>query len=138
MQTHLEPTPLKWNDMPYNASAELPAPVSEVSSEELVRRLRERQREAAQQYTCLTTRERQVLQMVTEGLPNKTVARALQISIKTVEKHRSSVMRKLRLRSVCDLLRFWFALTWDDSLQSERSQQFSVPASAARTYPSFS
>lgn len=65
---------------------------------------------------CLTERERQIMEMVTSGLPNKAVARQLEISIKTVEKHRSNVMRKLRINTMCDLLRFWFTLTWDDAL----------------------
>jgi FixJ family two-component response regulator len=92
---------------------------SDLTSEELVRRLRERQRAAAKIFASLTLRERQVLQMVTTGLPNKAVANQLNLSIKTVEKHRGSLMRKLRLKSVCDLLQFWFTLTWDRSLNAD-------------------
>lgn len=90
----------------------------DLTSEELVRRLRERQRAAAENFARLTLRERQVLQLVTSGLPNKAVANQLNLSIKTVEKHRSSLMRKLRLKSMCDLLQFWFTLTWDRSLNA--------------------
>jgi DNA-binding NarL/FixJ family response regulator len=92
--------------------------LSDLSSEEVVRRLRERQREAAQVFGRLTMRERQVLQMVTNGLPNKAVASQLSLSIKTVEKHRGSIMRKLGLKSVCQLLYFWYSLTWDQSLEA--------------------
>jgi two-component system response regulator DctR len=70
--------------------------------------------------SCLTIRERQVMQLVTSGLPNKTVAHQLQLSVKTVEKHRGRLMKKLRLHSMCELFRFWFVLTWDELLQSER------------------
>ena len=64
-------------------------------------------------------RERQVMQLVTSGLPNKTVALQLQLSVQTVEKHRGRLMKKLRLQSMCELFRFWFVLTWDELLQSE-------------------
>ncbi len=59
-----------------------------------------------------------VMQLVTSGLPNKTVAHQLQLSVKTVEKHRGRLMKKLRLHSMCELFRFWFVLTWDEMLHS--------------------
>ena len=89
------------------------------SPDDAVRRLRDQQREAARMLACLTKREREVMQLVTSGLPNKTVARQLQLSVKTVEKHRGRLMKKLRLHSMCELFRFWFVLTWDELLQSE-------------------
>ena len=89
-------------------------------SDEAVQRLYDRQRKAAQMLNCLTIRERQVMQLVTSGMPNKTVAHQLQLSVKTVEKHRGRLMKKLRLHSMCELFRFWFVLTWDELLQSER------------------
>ena len=54
----------------------------------------------------LTPRERQVLQLVSEGKSNKEVAAALRISVKTAEAHRANIMRKLQLRSVSDLVRY--------------------------------
>ncbi len=51
----------------------------------------------------LTTREREVLKLVAEGLGNKQVAHHLSLSIKTVEKHRASLMRKLGLRNIAML-----------------------------------
>ena len=89
-------------------------------SDEAVQRLYDQQRKAAQMLSCLTLRERQVMQLVTSGMPNKTVAHQLQLSVKTVEKHRGRLMKKLRLHSMCELFRFWFVLTWDELLQSER------------------
>ena len=47
----------------------------------------------------LTTREREVLQLVAQGKANKETASELCISIKTVEKHRSNLMRKLGLHN---------------------------------------
>lgn len=89
---------------------------SELSPEELVQRLRDRQLEASRKFQCLSPRETQVLQMVTRGFPNKAIASELKLSIKTIEKHRGSIMRKLRLRSLCELVHFWVTLTWDSTL----------------------
>jgi len=54
----------------------------------------------------LTPREREVVQLVAEGLSNKQVGRQLQLSIKTVETHRSAAMRKAGLSSTADLVRY--------------------------------
>jgi DNA-binding NarL/FixJ family response regulator len=53
----------------------------------------------------LTDRERQVVQLVAEGKMNKQIGDILEISIKTVETHRSSVMQKLNLRTTAELVR---------------------------------
>jgi DNA-binding NarL/FixJ family response regulator len=52
----------------------------------------------------LTDRERQTLNMIVAGQSNKEIANALGISIKTVDKHRTSLMQKLNVRSVAQLL----------------------------------
>jgi DNA-binding NarL/FixJ family response regulator len=54
----------------------------------------------------LTSREREIVQLLAEGKSNKEVARALDLSVKTVETHRAAVMRKLDLHSIADLVRF--------------------------------
>jgi DNA-binding NarL/FixJ family response regulator len=54
----------------------------------------------------LTPREREVLQLVAEGNTNRQIAHYLGISIKTVEKHRFSLMEKLNIRDVTGLVRF--------------------------------
>ena len=56
--------------------------------------------------SSLTHREREVVQQVAEGRINKEVAARLDISIKTVETHRASAMRKLKLRTTADLVRY--------------------------------
>jgi DNA-binding NarL/FixJ family response regulator len=60
--------------------------------------------EAAQ--TTLTGREREIVQLVAEGKSNKEAASTLGISVKTIEAHRANIMRKLRLHSVSDLVRY--------------------------------
>jgi DNA-binding NarL/FixJ family response regulator len=54
----------------------------------------------------LTSRQREVLQLVAEGKTNKDVAQLLGIAVKTAEAHRTSIMTKLGLHSVGDLVRF--------------------------------
>lgn len=54
----------------------------------------------------LTSREREVVQLLAEGKSNKQIATLLQLSVKTVETHRTSAMRKLGLKSLPDLVRF--------------------------------
>lgn len=53
----------------------------------------------------LTNRERQVMSLVCEGLPNKAIARQLGISHKTVEIHRSNVLKKMEVPSSGALIR---------------------------------
>jgi two-component system response regulator FixJ len=57
----------------------------------------------------LTARERDVLQGLAQGLPNKTIAYDLGISPRTVEVHRANLMTKLGVRSLSDALRIAFA-----------------------------
>ena len=54
----------------------------------------------------LTAREREVLRGIVRGQTNKEIAAALGISHRTVETHRESLMRKLRIRTVAGLTRF--------------------------------
>jgi PAS domain S-box-containing protein len=53
----------------------------------------------------LTDREHDVMRLVVAGDANKVIARKLNLSIKTIEKHRSSLMKKLQVRSVPELVR---------------------------------
>lgn len=54
----------------------------------------------------LTAREREVLQLIADGWSNKQIATDLKISIKTVEKHRQSVMNKLDIHETAGLTRY--------------------------------
>ena len=56
--------------------------------------------------SSLTHREREVVQHVAEGRINKEIAARLSISVKTVETHRASAMRKLKLKTTADLVRY--------------------------------
>lgn len=59
--------------------------------------------EATNSWDTLTHREREVLKLVAEGHPNKYIADYLCLSIKTVEKHRSNLMKKLDLHNASTL-----------------------------------
>jgi DNA-binding NarL/FixJ family response regulator len=54
----------------------------------------------------LTCREVEVLQLIAEGGANKQIAGELNISIKTVEKHRQNLMDKLRIHDTASLTRY--------------------------------
>jgi DNA-binding NarL/FixJ family response regulator len=54
----------------------------------------------------LSSREREVLQLIAEGKTNKDIASALKLSVYTVEAHRGRIMEKLNLHSVGELVRF--------------------------------
>ena len=56
--------------------------------------------------TVLTSREREVVQLIAEGHSNKEVGRVLKISPKTVECHRASAMQKLHINSAAGLVRY--------------------------------
>jgi DNA-binding NarL/FixJ family response regulator len=55
-------------------------------------------------YDLLTPREREVLQLIAEGKSNKDIANLLNLSVYTVESHRSNLMEKLNLRSLPELI----------------------------------
>ena len=57
----------------------------------------------------LSARETEVLQLIAEGAANKQVAVELSISIKTVEKHRQSLMEKLSIHDTAGLTRYAIA-----------------------------
>jgi DNA-binding CsgD family transcriptional regulator len=54
----------------------------------------------------LTSREREVLQMLAEGKTNKEIAVVLNLSVYTVDAHRGRIMEKLNLHSINELVRF--------------------------------
>lgn len=57
-------------------------------------------------YSLLTAREREVLQLIAEGKSTKEVAKELFVSAKTIEWHRSQLMKKLKVQSVAELVKY--------------------------------
>ena len=69
----------------------------------------DRKKDAEVRLQALTGRERDVLEGLAQGLPNKTIAYDLGISPRTVEIHRANLMTKLQVRSLSEALRIAFA-----------------------------
>ena len=68
--------------------------------------LRSTEDSASPATVALSPRERHIVQLLAEGSNNKEVARTLQLSVKTVETHRSNIMRKMEFGSLADLVRY--------------------------------
>jgi DNA-binding NarL/FixJ family response regulator len=56
--------------------------------------------------TILTSREREILQLLAEGLSAKEIAAHLNLSIKTIETHRRNIMEKLEIRTIAELTKY--------------------------------
>jgi FixJ family two-component response regulator len=83
---------------------------------------REKRQENAQaraKFALLSPREVQVLQGIVAGKPNKVVSAELKISLKTVEAHRASVMKKMGVKSVPELVKLVLA----NSIQREQYEE---------------
>ncbi len=76
--------------------------ISKMLVEDYIRRLE--QRGVEDSYELLTTREREILQLLAEGKSNKEVAAMLNLSQYTVETHRGNILQKLNLHSVPELI----------------------------------
>ena len=76
--------------------------ISKMMVEDYMRQMQERAVEDS--YELLTTREREVLQLLAEGKNNKEVAGLLNLSLYTVETHRSNIFQKLNLHSGAELI----------------------------------
>ncbi|MGH9665202.1 MAG: LuxR C-terminal-related transcriptional regulator, partial [Bryobacteraceae bacterium] len=76
--------------------------ISKILMEDYMRQLEDKGVEDT--YELLTTREREILQLVAEGKTNKEVANLLNLSLYTVETHRTHILQKLGLHSVPELI----------------------------------
>jgi DNA-binding NarL/FixJ family response regulator len=76
--------------------------ISKMLVEDYMRQMQERAVEDS--YELLTTREREILQLLAEGKNNKDVASILNLSLYTVETHRSNIFQKLNLHSGAELI----------------------------------
>lgn len=61
--------------------------------------------EAVDRYNKLTNRQKQILEMITDGLLNKQTAHALGISQRTVENHRKQLMERVGVTTISQLVR---------------------------------
>lgn len=83
---------------------------------------REKRQESAQaraKFALLSPREVQVLQGIVAGKPNKVISAELRISLKTVEAHRASVMKKMGVKSVPELVK----LVLTNTIEEEKVEE---------------
>lgn len=73
-----------------------------------------RMEEARRQFAGLTTRQREILDRILAGHPNKIIAFDLQLSQRTVENHRAAIMDKTGAKSLPELARLAFTAGWDE------------------------
>lgn len=85
-----------------NGKAFFSPAVSRMLVEDYIRQLQDREIEDS--YELLTTREREILQLIAEGKSNKDIANILNLSLYTVETHRGNLMEKLNLHTVPELI----------------------------------
>jgi DNA-binding NarL/FixJ family response regulator len=77
--------------------------ITDVVIKDYVKRL---SMDQSKEIDLLTTREREILQLVAEGLSTKDIASRLHISLKTVDAHRRNIMGKLDLHSIAELTKY--------------------------------
>ena len=71
-----------------------------------VRKTKEPEPEKEKEEDLLSSREKQILQMVVEGHSNQEIADKLFISIRTVESHKNHIMQKLGIKSIVELIKY--------------------------------
>jgi two-component system response regulator NreC len=76
--------------------------VGQILQEDYIRQLERRGLDDS--YDLLTDREREILQLVAKGQTNKEVANLLNVSLTTVETHRTHILQKLGLHSIPELI----------------------------------
>ena len=79
---------------------------SPLVAREIVEQLRSPRSAGSEPFSILSAREREVLHLIAEGLSAKEIAADLKISSKTVEAHRTSLMRKVGVRKATELVRY--------------------------------
>jgi DNA-binding NarL/FixJ family response regulator len=99
-----------------SAREELPAAVQEVIrgriyvtpgfGEEIIEQFQHRPRNLTRSHYVLTTRQREILQLVAEGRTAKQIAEILNVSLQTVAFHKYNIMNKLGLRTTAELTRY--------------------------------
>lgn len=88
----------------------LSPPISRAVVDDYVRRAEARGE--GRDLDLLTSREREVLQLLAEGMSNRKIAEQLNISVKTVETHRSNMMNKLDVDSKTELIKYALRKGW--------------------------
>lgn len=97
-------------EKPFNDQVLLDAVQRAISVDEQLRGTAAQQADIRERIGLLTPRETEVLHMVVDGMSNKLIAAALDVSQKTVEAHRAKVMEKLQAKSLSQLVRMTMSI----------------------------
>lgn len=113
---------------------------SQDSGDEKYRVWMQRRDESRSRMQRLSPREAEVVSRVAAGLPNKSIARELEISVKTIEKHRANAVRKLGITSTPEMVRIAVLADLDmKAASAETAAASPVPApNMAAPKPRFS
>lgn len=88
---------------------------------------------ASERYARLSLREREVLAMIVTGATNRSVAKALQISARTVEVHRARLIAKLEVANLAQMVRYYADLVEMNEIQDQYFEPSrSIPEEAPR------
>ena len=98
------------------------------SEESAFRNWQVRREGARHQIRRLSRRELQVVQLVAHGLANKSIALELNISVKTIEKHRANAARKLGVGSTAEMVRLTVLADYEIETQNRITSTESHPA----------
>ncbi len=102
-------------EKPVDDEALLEALQSSVRQHVKSRERNQADRQAQARFAQLSAREREVLGLITAGLTNKEIGRALDVSPRTVESHRANLFAKLEADSLAQLIRHYASLVDADS-----------------------
>ncbi len=105
VRTALKSGAVDFLEKPVDPDALLTAVRTALDTDAAQRRAALEARRAERQLSVLTTRERQVMELVAKGCHNREIASTLGISPRTVEVHKARVMDKLQVRSAAELVR---------------------------------
>jgi len=107
---------------PFDDDQLLDAVATSLTKSQEIRQSRAEYQELRQRFDLLTPRERQVFELVAEGLLNKQIAGRLGTREGTVKLHRANLIRKLQARSVSDLVRMADRLRQDAARNPQPAQ----------------
>jgi RNA polymerase sigma factor (sigma-70 family) len=107
---------------PFDDDQLLDAVAAALAKSQDIRQSRAEYQELRQRFDLLTPRERQVFELVSEGLLNKQIAGRLGTREGTVKLHRANLIRKLQAHSVSDLVRMADRLRQDAARHSQPAQ----------------
>lgn len=107
----------------------------ETADRDAYRNWKIRRNAARQQMRRLSPRELEVVALVSAGLANKSIAQHLQISVKTIEKHRANAARKMNVNSTAEMVRLAVEADQLPDLE-ERTDEAAAPLRRSGVLPS--